>query len=131
MKKRNKAVIATVVLVITMLICTACERGSYTIRDGELKHEENLYKGEYKRFDGHIEYSLGQLEKIDLKYSVVTKSGELKIYILDEQKNVVKSIVEIAGGDGEIKERFQKEQKVILKIEGNKHEGSYLLELLQ
>lgn len=131
MKKMNKLAIVTVFLVISMLICVACERGSYTIHGGKLKHEEDLYKGEYEKFDGYIEYSLGQLDKIHLKYSVVTKSGELNIYILDEEKNIVKSISGIPNGDDEVKEEFLKEQKLILKIDGNKHEGSYLIELLQ
>lgn len=116
-------------LVMSLLLLIGCEKGSYVIHDGSLKHEENIYTGEYKSFDGYIEYSLGELKDVHLKYSISTKSGNLKIYFLDEKREHIKVVDGETGGD--LRETFKNKQRVWLKLEATKHEGSYSIELLQ
>lgn len=129
MKSTTKLIKIAIVLMLILLVLLGCERGSYKIHRGELIHKENKYIGEYKSFDGHIEYYLGELQEVNLIYSVSTKSGEFRICVLNEKREVIKSI----NGkiDGNIKEIFRNKQNIWLKLEGNNHEGSYLIELLR
>lgn len=106
-----------------------CEKGSYTIRNGNIVHENNIYKGEYEEFDGYVQYFLKNIDEIHFEFSIVTKSGDLKIYVLDENEEVISSID--GASDGMIKKKFSNKQTISIKLVGYAHEGSYLLELVK
>lgn len=107
----------------------SCEKGSYQIINGELKHEDNIYYGEYEKFDGEIEYSLGEISEIYINYLIYTESGNLKFSILDSNKDVLVSV----NGDeeelGEISKVLDEKEKIYLKIEEKNHKGNFLIEV--
>lgn len=108
-----------------LVLLPSCQKGSYTIREGKLEETAGTYAGEYKSFDGYIEYALGQQGEVDLSYEIDTISGKLQIYVVNKDKEVLLESGEVMIG--RLSAKLEEETKVYLRIQGENHEGSFFV----
>jgi|LSQX01.2.fsa_nt_gb hypothetical protein len=128
-QRANVLKLSAVTLLFALLVMlTGCQRGSYAIQSGKIDRKGKVYSGEYKRFNGFKSYSLGKARNITINYTITTKAGELRVDVLNENEQVVSSVTQ--QKEGQLTALVDKEQKLLLRIEGVNHQGMFHLEVI-
>lgn len=90
---------------------------------GQVDSAKNNLSGEYNSFSGHYfkKVKLDHNEELVLNFSAVTKKGELFAKVIDADGETIKTL---NPGDKAV---LNQSGEYKLQVEGEKHQGSFML----
>ena len=121
-----KDIIFILFIVLTIFI-TGCTYGSYSIKVGSVDMGKNEVSGSYSEFNGFKSknYDFEEGDSLNFDTEIETESGELKILLLDEDKNILQEISESGESNYEVKETSDYN----IRVEAIEHKGSFSVEI--
>ena len=125
MKKRLLIITIISILAISLFGCNSS--GKYVVKKMSKEDNGNNYmEMTYEYFDGYkykkVEANKGNI--LELSLNVTTKGGKLNILVLNDKEEEIYSNYDLNGNINE-KIDIDEDGKYMIKIEGDKHEGSY------
>ena len=125
MKKRLLIITIISILAISLFGCNSS--GKYVVKKMSKEDNGNNYmEMTYEYFDGYkykkVEANKGNI--LELSLNVTTKGGKLNILVLNDKEEEIYSNYDLNGNIYE-KINIDDDGKYMIKIEGDKHEGSY------
>ena len=125
MKKRLLIITIISILAISLFGCNSS--GKYVVKKMSKEDNGNSYmEMTYEYFDGYkykkVEANKGNI--LELSLNVTTKGGKLNILVLNDKEEEIYSNYDLNGNINE-KIDIDEDGKYMIKIEGDKHEGSY------
>ena len=125
MKKRLLIITIISILAISLFGCNSS--GKYVVKKMSKEDNGNNYmEMTYEYFDGYkykkVEANKGNI--LELSLNVTTKGGKLNILVLNDKEEEIYSNYDLNGNINE-KINIDEDGKYMIKIEGDKHEGSY------
>lgn len=125
MKKRLLIITIISILAISLFGCNSS--GKYVVKKMSREDNGNNYmEMTYEYFDGYkykkVEANKGNI--LELSLNVTTKGGKLNILVLNDKEEEIYSNYDLNGNINE-KINIDEDGKYMIKIEGDKHEGSY------
>ncbi len=127
MKKRLLIITIISILAISLFGCNSS--GKYVVKKmSKEDNGNNCMEMTYEYFDGYkykkVEANKGNI--LELSLNVTTKGGKLNILVLNDKEEKIYSNYDLNGNINEkIKINIDEDGKYMIKIEGDKHEGSY------
>ena len=125
MKKRLLIITIISILAISLFGCNSS--GKYVVKKMSKEDNGNNYmEMTYEYFDGYkykkVEANKGNI--LELSLNITTKGGKLNILVLNDKEEEIYSNYDLNGNINE-KINIDEDGKYMIKIEGDKHEGSY------
>lgn len=125
MKKRLLIITIISILAISLFGCNSS--GKYVVKKMIKEDNGNNYmEMTYEYFDGYkykkVKANKGNI--LELSLNVTTKGGKLNILVLNDKEEEIYSNYDLNGNINE-KINIDEDGKYMIKIEGDKHEGSY------
>ena len=125
MKKRLLIITIISILAISLFGCNSS--GKYVVKKMSREDNGNNYmEMTYEYFDGYkykkVEANKGNI--LELSLNVTTKGGKINILVLNDKEEEIYSNYDLNGNINE-KINIDEDGKYMIKIEGDKHEGSY------
>lgn len=125
MKKRLLIITIISILAISLFGCNSS--GKYVVKKmSKEDNRNNCMEMTYEYFDGYkykkVEANKGNI--LELSLNVTTKGGKLNILVLNDKEEEIYSNYDLNGNINE-KINIDEDGKYMIKIEGDKHEGSY------
>lgn len=125
MKKQLLIITIISILAISLFGCNSS--GKYVVKKMSKEDNGNNYmEMTYEYFDGYkykkVEANKGNI--LELSLNVTTKGGKLNILVLNDKEEEIYSNYDLNGNINE-KINIDEDGKYMIKIEGDKHEGSY------
>ena len=125
MKKRLLIITIISILAISLFGCNSS--GKYVVKKMSKEDNGNNYmEMTYEYFDGYkykkVKANKGNI--LELSLNVTTKGGKLNILVLNDKEEEIYSNYDLNGNINE-KINIDEDGKYMIKIEGDKHEGSY------
>ena len=125
MKKRLLIITIISILAISLFGCNSS--GKYVVKKmSKEDNGNNRMEMTYEYFDGYkykkVEANKGNI--LELSLNVTTKGGKLNILVLNDKEEEIYSNYDLNGNINE-KINIDEDGKYMIKIEGDKHEGSY------
>ena len=125
MKKQLLIITIISILAISLFGCNSS--GKYVVKKMSKEDNGNNYmEMTYEYFDGYkykkVEANKGNI--LELSLNVTTKGGKLNILVLNDKEEEIYSNYDLNGNINE-KIDIDEDGKYMIKIEGDKHEGSY------
>ena len=125
MKKRLLIITIISILAISLFGCNSS--GKYVVKKMSKEDNGNNYmEMTYEYFDGYkykkVKANKGNI--LELSLNVTTKGGKLNILVLNDKEEEIYSNYDLNGNINE-KIDIDEDGKYMIKIEGDKHEGSY------
>ena len=115
------------VCLISLSLLTACSGGSYILKEGSIKTENNLIEGSYEYFSGtyYKNIKIDQNKKISINFDSRTEGGNISANLIDIDNG---TIIDLGGKEYNNNELIiENAGSYRLRVNGNKHKGSFIL----
>ncbi len=124
---KNRLLIITVISILAISLFGCNSSGTYVVKKMSKEDSGNNYmEMSYEYFDGYkykkVNANKGNI--LELSLNVTTKEGKLNILVLNDKEEEIYSNYDLNGNINE-KINIYEDGKYMIKIEGDKHEGSY------
>ncbi|WP_024831214.1 hypothetical protein [Ruminiclostridium josui] len=113
------------VIVSAIILLSGCTYGSYTSLKSVESNTSSMMSMRYERFNGYKATNIKVKEDnpIDVNFDIVSDKGKLNMSITDEEGESVYEGKEVPTSSFVV--RLDKSGKYKLKVQGEKHSGSY------